>query len=76
MGQIPFLVVFLFALGEGKGTPTFGTSDFKVWHGAFLHQSRTEVSALMLLGGPLSSFLSAWLVNCRRGAKESFELLR
>src|SRR4051812_25952263 len=36
MGQIPFLVILLFAVSEGKGVSAFRAGNIDVWHGPSL----------------------------------------
>jgi len=50
MGQVAFLIVFLFAFGKRKCVSTFRARDLDVWHVLFLHEG-TEVSHSLCSSG-------------------------
>lgn len=51
MGQVAFLIVFLFAFGKRKRVSTFRASDLDVWHIADSPMRGTEVSHSLCSSG-------------------------
>ena len=63
MGQISFLIVFLFSFGKGECCVALYAGDFDVWHDSFSPRPHPLGYVLICFGAAIESSLFAYAVN-------------